>query len=277
MSKNLVIDKSKCVSCGLCIKDCISHSLEFDKDRKPCFAPGGEKRCIECQHCLAVCPAGAVSILGKMPEASESLLMPDSKVMLDAIKYRRSTRLFKQETVSPEIIDKLKSALNYTPTGCNDHRLLFSITETKQETDKIREYVIQKLVQKLRFIPFIGPVKKFAHYKKILMSGNDVIFRNAPHIIVAASPINAPCSDIDPVIALSYFELYAASLGLGTCWCGFAQACFKILPELKTVFNLPQEYKPVYAMLFGIPDIKYGRTTQPVPFGFVRPNIAFIK
>ena len=277
MSKRLVIDKSKCISCGLCIKDCISCALEFDSENKPVFAQNGESRCLSCQHCLAVCPTGALSILGKNPENSQLVFIPDSAAILDTIKSRRSTRFFKQESVSADTIDKLKKMLDFTPTGCNDHRLLFTITENIQDTDKIRNYVIQKLVKKLRFIPFIGPVKKFAHYKQILMSGKDVIFRNAPHIIVASSPADAPCMDIDPVIALSYFELYAASLGLGTCWCGFAQACFKILPELKNIFNIPKGYKPVYVMLFGIPDIRYSRTTQPEPFKYVQPNLDYIK
>ena len=277
MSKNLVIDKSKCVSCGLCIKDCISNALEFGEDNKPQFAPCGEDRCIECQHCLAICPAGAVSILGKKPENSVPLQAPDSEAVLNAIKYRRSTRLFKNESVSAEIIEKLKESLNYTPTGCNDHRLLFTIVEDKAETDKIREYVINKLARLLRFLPFAGPAKKFAHYKKLLINRQDVIFRNAPHFIVASSPDNAPCRDIDPVIALSYFELYANSLGLGTCWCGFAEACFKFMPELKKICNIPDGYKPVYVMLFGLPDVKYSRTTQPEPFKFVKPDTDLIK
>ena len=277
MNKNLVVDKSKCISCGLCIKDCISHSLRFGEDNKPQFVPGGEERCIACKHCLAICPAGAVSILGKSPENSEQLQKPDPQSVLNAIKYRRSTRIFKNETVSAGIIDKLKEALNYTPTGCNDRRLLFTIVDDKNETDKIRSYVINKLVRLLRFIPFAGAAKKFAHYKKMLVNGQDVIFRGAPHFIVASSHNNAPCGDIDPVIALSYFELYANSLGLGTCWCGFAEACFKIMPELKNILNIPKDYKPVYVMLFGPPDVKYSRTTLPDSYKYVRPDTDTIK
>ncbi len=277
MYKNLIIDRAKCVSCGLCIKDCIANALEFDEDKKPKFAPGGENRCIECRHCLAICPAGALSILGLNPDNSEIIEQPDSQTVLNAIKYRRSTRIFKNEQLSEDVMDKLKTALNYTPTGCNDHRLLFTITENKDDTDRIRNYVIKRFVHLLRWLPFAGAAKKFAGYKKLLINGKDVIYRNAPHIIVASSPVDAPCSNIDPVIALSYFEIYANSLGVGTCWCGLGQACFKIMPELKKVFNIPDGYKPVYVMLFGIPDVKYARTTQPAAFEYRQPNTAILE
>ncbi len=276
MSKNLVINKEKCISCGLCIKDCISNALEFDKTNTPQFSLGGENRCIECQHCLSICPTGALSILDKKPEDSKPIMEQNSEAVLNTIMSRRSTRLFKNENISPEIMNKLKTALNYVPTGCNDHNLLFSITETKEETDKIREYVIKKLSLALRFLPFAGPAKKFKHYKKLLINKVDVIYRNAPHIIVAASPVNAPCKNIDPNIALSYFELYANSLGIGTCWCGFGQACFMLFPKLKRIFNIPKNYEPVYVMLFGLPAIKYKRTTQPLPYKYVKPDTSLI-
>ncbi len=276
MSKNLVINKEKCISCGLCIKDCISNALEFDENKTPKFAKSGENRCIECQHCLSICPTGALSILDKLPENSNPIEEQNPDAILNTIKSRRSTRLFKNENISPELMDELKSALNYVPTGCNDHNLLFSITETREETNKIREYVITNLSRALRFLPFAGPAKKFKHYKKLLINKVDVIYRNAPHIIVAASPKNAPCKNIDPNIALSYFELYANSLGIGTCWCGFGQACFKIFPKLKKIFNIPKDYEPVYVMLFGLPDVKYTRTTQPEPYKFVKPDTSLI-
>ena len=78
--------------------------------------------------------------------------------------------------------------------------------------------------------------------------------------------INAPCANVDPIIALSYIELYANSLGLGTCWCGFAQTCFKLLPKLSTVVKIPDGYKPAYVMLLGKPAVKYQRTILPQAF-----------
>ena len=68
-------------------------------------------------------------------------------------------------------------------------------------------------------------------------------------MIVVSSNLKAPCANIDPIIALSYVELYAQSLGLGTCWCGFAQTCFKLMPENKGLRIALQ--KPKWLMKFG--------------------------
>ena len=87
-------------------------------------------------------------------------------------------------------------------------------------------------------------------------------------MLVVSTPVNAPCVNIDPIIALSYFELYAQSLGIGTCWCGFAQVCMQLFPELAEQMRVPEGYKVSYVMLFGPSHVKYSRTTQPETFEF---------
>ena len=82
-------------------------------------------------------------------------------------------------------------------------------------------------------------------------------------MVVVSSPIDAPCVDIDPVIALSYFELYAQSLGVGTCWCGIATWILEALEEFQKRLQIPKTHKLSYTMLFGMPDVKYKRCTQP--------------
>ena len=268
--KNLVIDKEKCVHCGLCIKDCIAYSLEFDENKVPQFAKGGEDRCIECQHCLAICPVGAVSILNKNPENSDKILSAyNHDELSNLIKGRRSIRHFKKENTDPETLNKLKEMLNWVPTGCNNHKLNFSFVENIEVMDNIRSYVNQKLVNILSKPALKGVGGKFSRYKDALVNGEDVIFRGAPNMVVVSTPLDAPCVNIDPVIALSYFELYAQSLGVGTLWCGFAEICLQLMPELCEELKVPEGCKPSYVMLFGPSDVKYARTTQPQAFDTV--------
>ena len=271
--KNFIIDKEKCISCGLCVKDCSTAALSLDSENKPTII---DSRCMECQHCLAVCPTGAISILGKNPDLSEEVPIINSQEVLNTIKTRRSIRQFKNEDISEEMFEKLQNALNYVPTGRNNHNLLFSITKSRKETDVIRNYVRNELLRRLKTFPFNLFVKKYARYIKLFEKGIDVIFRNAPHVVVACSPKNAPCADVDPIIALSYLELYANSLGLGTCWCGLAQYCFKLLPKLTSMFKIPKGYKPVYVMLLGVPDIKYKRMTQPNAYEFIDVKVSHL-
>lgn len=266
--KIFVVDKEKCISCGQCVKDCIAYALELDENSKPRLADNGQNRCIKCQHCMAVCPVGAISIFDKKPENSEPVWSQNSEAVLNLIKSRRSIRHYKKENIEQETMQKLKDMLNFTPTGCNFHKLHFAFVEERAVMDKIREYVNNKLI-KLLSSNVVSKIKtKFSHYKDALINGEDVIFRGAPHMVVVSAPINAPCVNIDPIIALSYFELYANSLGLGTCWCGFAHICLQFMPELAKQLKIPEGYKIAYVMLFGKPDIKYTRTTQPEMFEF---------
>ena len=264
--KTIEINKEKCIQCGMCIKDCLTCSLEFDNEKYPKFVQGGEERCFACQHCMAICPTGALSFGGKNPKDADKVKFPKPDDVLSLIKSRRSIRQYKDEEISPEVFDKLKNMLPYIPTGCNTNTLHFSIIESKSAMDKIREKVRLNLI-KLLSNPVLSKLAgKFAKYKTNFENGEDLIFRGAPHIIVVSSSIHAPCANVDPIIALSYIELYAQSLGLGTCWCGFAQACFKLMPEFGKVLDIPDGYKPVYVMLLGIPDVKYTRTTIPESF-----------
>lgn len=56
-----------------------------------------------------------------------------------------------------------------------------------------------------------------------LETGRDNLFRGAPHLLIASSPKTAPSPEADCFIALTYFELLAASMGLGTVWSGLAK------------------------------------------------------
>ncbi len=254
------INKEKCVHCGKCINDCSANALSFDVENFPVI---DEQKCFKCQHCLAVCPVGAVSVCGKHPEDSDEIYSHDSEMMLNLIKSRRSIRHYKQENIPAEKLQKLKSMLKYVPTGVNFHRLHFSFIDDIEVMNEFRDYVNQKIVNALTKKPVKPIVDKFSGCAKAFLSGKDIVFRGAPHIVVVSTPVNAPCYNVDPIIALSYFELYAQSMSIGTCWCGIAEFCLMVMPELSDYLEIPDGYKASYVMLFGTPDINYARTVQP--------------
>ncbi len=265
---NFEIDTEKCIHCGLCVKDCIAGIIEFDENKTPRLKPDAEKRCIKCQHCLAVCPTGALSILDKNPENSDKVDHDQNpEKVLNLIKSRRSFRQYKPENLPKETLEKLKNMLNWVPTGCNAHSLHFSIIDDVEVMDEFRNYVNSELLKSLSKTPVRGIMNRFSRYKDAFLHGEDVIFRGAPHMIVVSVPITAPCADIDPTIALSYFELYAQSLGVATLWCGFAKACLLFYPELCEKLEIPENHKAAYVMLFGPSDLKYTRAVQPESVG----------
>jgi hypothetical protein len=96
--------------------------------------------------------------------------------------------------------------------------------------------------------------------------GIDIIFRGAPHLLVASVPKNVPSPMPDCLIALSYFELFAQANGVGTVWNGLAKwAINDLLPETRQRLGIPDDHLVGYAMVFGKPAVRYARTVQHGP------------
>lgn len=267
MENGLVIDREKCTGCGKCSLDCMVNAIEFDKSKKqPYMIADGSKVCIHCQHCVAVCPTGALSIDGVTAENCPPLgELPESSRMMNLIRQRRSVRRFTDHELPAEVLDQLKSALHWTPTGCNDHRLQFfvagkaEIAQFKAVSDKWLKFLIKSGLMGLL-------VPRYRRYFDKVLGGADVIYRKAPHLIIVMAPKNAPCCRTDQVIALTQFDLLAQSLGVSTCWCGFAEYAFRLIPKLRRMIGCPKGYVIGGAMLFGKAAVSYKRAVQPEPF-----------
>ena len=265
------IDPNKCTRCGACVRDCVVKVLRPGADGVPALAPELEKYCIDCQHCLAVCPAGALVCHGVPPEDCPPIgALPAPGEMADLLRQRRSIRQYRDENVPPEILAQLRDILAWTPTGCNAHSLVFRFVEDKEEMAFFRDETTRMLRTLLRtgILRLVYP--NIRRFLEEIESGKDVIYRNAPHMIVAAAPKNAPCREADPWIALSYLDLYMQSLGLGSCWCGFAVHAFKWNRKLREKLRFPAGYRVGAVLLFGKPAVTYARATMPRPFRIFR-------
>jgi len=273
MKSKFSVDENLCVKCGQCEKDCLSGALILKENG--CPEMKNPNRCIKCQHCFAVCPVGAISIQGKDPKESDEIREINSDDVLNLIKSRRSIRQFKQINVSQEKIEKLKDMLKYVPTGCNSHKLHFCFIEDIETMNAFRGEVnsyLSKILDKKIFKGLKEKLNKFSKTNNPL-GEEDMIFRGAPHLVIACAPIDSPCPNQDGIIALSYFELYANSLGIGTLWCGFLQGVLKLFPQFDEYLQIPKGYNPIYAMLFGESDVKYHRTPQPLDCSFTTVEV----
>ncbi len=265
---NFKVDEQKCIHCGLCVKDCITSVLE-QQDSNSVPKAVAPHRCIACQHCMAICPVGAISVFNKNPDESEKLYSQNSDMILNLIKSRRSNRQYKHENIAPDIMQKLKDMLPWVPTGCNYHKLHFSFIDEVSVMDEFRNYTNNKIVNALTKAPVKAVMERFAPFTKAFINGDDVVFRGAPHMLVVSNAVKAPCAKEDAVIAISYFELYAQSLGIGTCWCGYGEMVLKVFPELCEYLEIPEGYSPQYVMLFGHKEVNYQRSIQPEPVSIV--------
>jgi len=264
------IDKDKCIRCGECAADCASGIIKLND--YPAILPEDESKCIECQHCLAVCKPGALSIFGKNPEASLPLkgMLPDPLKMETLIMGRRSIRRYHKEGIDPALIHHLLNVVSHAPTAVNNRSTTLTVIDNPAVMDIFREKATTAALAALHEDRIPAPLKRMADYLKGCESGRDIIFRGAPHLLVASAPETALAPEPDCFIAMSYFDLLASSHGIGTVWDGIAKTTLTmIIPEVCAELGIPSDHRIIYMMAFGKPAVKYHRTVQR-PGGSIR-------
>ena len=258
---SVTFDKDKCLKCSLCVSDCIVGAIKTGNDGYPEFSENAG--CMKCQHCFAVCPGGAVNFNVNDSEKAPVIGdLPDTAQLENLMKSRRSVRKFQNKDIPWDILERLSDTLAYTPTGCNDHRLKL-IFVTGRKTEEFRNATRNILLKIIHSPLSLFMPKRYKRFFKRVDEGEDVIYRNAPAFIVVAVHKNAPCKLEDPLIALTWFELLANSMGLGCCWCGFAQRAFGKFKSLRKMLELDKDYQVGSVILFGYPAVKYHREILP--------------
>jgi nitroreductase/NAD-dependent dihydropyrimidine dehydrogenase PreA subunit len=258
------IDSDLCNRCGECAEECPRQIINQRDRELPFISSENEEKCMECQHCLAICPTAALSILGCDPKDSIELSkkqLPSQKQMDALIRGRRSIRKFKDKNVDSDLIQELLKTVANAPTGVNKRMLDFHLIDDKEILSQFRKRAFEAtlVAEEEKRIPEDSALVRMAH--RFVDDNVDVIFRGAPHLLLVSTSVDSACPQQDVDIALAYFELLAQSAGLGTVWCGLLKHVLEGLPEMKTLMGLPLD-RPYYAMLFGHPDVHFARSVQ---------------
>lgn len=275
-SRNFSVDTQTCISCEACVNDCPLLILTMEGDN-PAVIADRAKMCIKCLHCLTVCPTGSVSIAGFSPDDCLELgnTFPDPDHMEALIRGRRSARKYLDENVEPAVMERLLLVAWQAPTGVNSRGVLFTVVDDKTTMDKLRQSMMARLAELVRENQLPDQLKFFAGFSKLWEEkGIDTLFRGAPHMIITSAPKNSPCPDQDCVIALSYFELFAHTLGLGTVWDGLAKWTFSdLMPEFTEKLGIPADHALGYVMAFGKPAVEYHRSVPLRPAAINRVSL----
>jgi nitroreductase/NAD-dependent dihydropyrimidine dehydrogenase PreA subunit len=265
---DFTVNHQTCSRCGLCIADCPARIIVMENSY-PVIAPENEANCYKCQHCLAICPSGAVSLLGLKPAQSRPLAgnFPDPDKLETLIKGRRSVRRYKPENLEPELLQRLLAVAWHAPTGVNSRQVRFTVVDERKKLAELRDQVMTGLGRLVRENALPDQMGFFADFVRVWEEeGRDIIFRDAPHLLIASAPHTVPSPLPDCLIALSCFDLFAQANGVGTLWNGLAKwAINDLLPETRTTLGIPQDHLIGYAMVFGSPAVRYARTVQHGP------------
>ena len=246
----IIVNEEKCVGCELCVKDCPSSYLRIEDGKAHTKTRG----CLECGHCYAICPQGAITMANYdcMDEAVVRMTEIPAETLLSAMRSRRTVRQFTDQTVEKEKVQKILEAGRYSPTGGNAQNVSYVILGSRQ---KDAEALCVDLFRKGTSLP--GRIPSIAERFNIT---DDFFFKGAPLVILVTSR-----SNVNAGLASSYMELMAESLGLGVLYSGFFVACTRLSRKLRKMLDLPKGHKVITCMVIGYPAVKYQRIVPRKP------------
>lgn len=254
---NLTISND-CISCGACAQVCPSAIIKIT-DQKPKLIG---KRCIKCGHCEAICPTKALinDTLNhddiKEIKNHPVLNAADAEIFL---RSRRSIRCFKDKIVTKEETKKLINIGRYAQTGSNSQGVSYLVIASPNKMEALRKLTLDF------FKNHHNPAYQALH-KVFCSADRDILFRGAPMIILGLTSKDITSN---AKYALTYIELYAPSLNLGTCWAGYLEEyVLQNTDEMRELLEIPEHLNVAGALLYGYPKYKYHRVVDREPLSF---------
>jgi nitroreductase/NAD-dependent dihydropyrimidine dehydrogenase PreA subunit len=259
----ITVNEEKCIKCGLCVEECPALVLKLETTGPKEVQPN-VNACLECGHCVAICPKEAIDNK-KSPLAMQSEIGEVKKLNPEEaknfIRARRSIRSYKDTPVEREKLMQLVDVAHLAPTASNSQGISYLIIDDKKTIELAVEECINWFENDATWSNMLaGMIKSYRENK------DDTILRDAPSIILTLSDDDFYNGRENSMISLSYLELYAPSLGLGSCWAGVFEICARSdnSPMYK-IFNIPEKKKITGAVMVGYPKYSYKRFTERQP------------
>jgi len=233
----------------------------------------GRVACIECGHCLAVCPTGAiVDEAGAALQAVEAPL-PSADRLGSLIRKRRTVRRYKADAVPRGLIGQLIEAARWTPTAANcqpQEYVIVAEADTRNELRaRIEEHYrafAEALASKenraarLTALGLDPEAATHSHalaavpaFVKSVDAGRDRLFFGAPVVIV----IHAAADQVMPEAACAFaalsLVLMAEAHGLGTCITGFASDALRARADIREWLGIPPGNQVHHVIVVGWP------------------------
>lgn len=261
-----------CKKDSLCIAECPNMLLSYDQQSG--YPKMDETRlsdCIDCGHCVAVCPTSALSLSSSVHENIVEI-KDNLKISLNQVeqllKSRRSIRNYLNKPVEKEKLEKLIDIARYAPTGMNSQMVQYVVVSTPEKVKEVAAGVIEFMRAVIKFDAESAGRYNLSKLVEIWDSGCDIILRGAPALIVAHTPKEYGLATIDCTLALSTLDIASQPLGLGCCWAGFFMIAISKSPDLMKLLGIPDTNICGGGLMVGYPKHKFrnipGRKTAVV-------------
>ncbi len=178
--------------------------------------------------------------------------------IIKCIKERRSIRRFKDDEIPKEIIEEIIEAARYAPSPENRQPWRFIVVTNrhriKELSNEVKKQIKKILKNKWRWkrkYPELKENDLLLFLRAVANSSKDIIFYNAPAVIFTITkPLTfntEACS-----CAAQNIMLAAWSLGIGTCWIGFAKFLEQDEDAMKEL-GVPSGYTIAACIAMGYP------------------------
>jgi nitroreductase/NAD-dependent dihydropyrimidine dehydrogenase PreA subunit len=264
----LIVDEKKCNKDGICVASCPNKIIGMQDNGFPQIIPGLEMLCISCGHCVSVCPQGAMNHpnipVEDCPPIKKELIITEDQAT-QFLRARRSIRIYKDKPVDRETLQKLIEIASHAPTGGNSQLVRWIAVADGETVRRLSEMTVEWMRRKLDETPY--NFRYPPEFLKLVIAqwegGEDPILRKAPALVVAkAHELVAT----DPTLALSYFDLAATAMGIGTCWAGLLRGALLEYAPAREVLGLKDDSSIFYyPVMLGYPKFKYHRLPRRNP------------
>jgi nitroreductase/NAD-dependent dihydropyrimidine dehydrogenase PreA subunit len=252
---HVLVDPSRCLHDGVCVANCptsLLHMVEATSGRVPASDQG--EYCIRCGHCVSLCPTGALA-LTSLPRSELRDLFPDRRTSSEQVEQllqaRRSIRRYRDQVVPRALIERALDSARFAPSGINQQPVAWTVVEGHDKVhalaQSVRDFAADLVAKK-------HPVAERLHFERFIGEwdrGQDTILRGAPVVVVAHTPAGDTMGQTAATIAMTYFQLAAMALDLGTCWAGYLQIALGFSPAVAKLAGVPEGRQSTAATMLG--------------------------
>ena len=179
--------------------------------------------------------------------------------VIECIKSRRSIRNYRDEALPKEIIEKIIEAGRYAPSAENRQPWRFVVITNKalikELSEKTKKEIAGMLRRKRKFrkkYPGLDDRQTLLFFQAVANSSRDVIFHDAPAVVFIITE-NKAFYDESCACAAENMMLAAWSMGIGSCWIGFAKF-LEMNREAREKIGLPADHHIAACLVFGYPE-----------------------
>ncbi|HZX44050.1 MAG TPA: nitroreductase family protein [Candidatus Nanoarchaeia archaeon] len=185
--------------------------------------------------------------------------------VIDVIKNRRSIRKYVNRPLLKSEIEQIIDAGRYAPSAHNAQPWKFIVITDKAKINYLSEEIkgwfrIRARLAKIVRV-FNAKVSRELETAEKRIVEEDLFFYNAPVLVlICAKP--GRFSLVDCACAGQNMMLVARSLGIGSCWIGYADLVINKKRNVMRELGVPEDHKVMGHLIFGYP-IKFPEKALP--------------